>query len=172
MSTLAIDSTRNTSPPRSWRCRLGLVLAAALCATLVSCGQKPAAESNPTTPASQTPPPTTTAANAAKPEFSRLAGKWVRPDGGYVLEIKSIDAAGKLEAAYLNPNPIQVSQARALKDGDVTKVFIELRDVNYPGCTYSLSYDPKNDQLFGTYFQAAMNQTFDVAFARMGPDQQ
>ena len=101
------------------------------------------------------------------PGFQVLKGRWQRPDGGYVIEIKNIDRVGKMEAAYFNPRPIHVAKANAARDGQMTKVFIELRDVNYPGSTYNLTYDPKNDQLKGTYFQAALKQTFEVEFARL-----
>jgi hypothetical protein len=33
----------------------------------------------------------------------RLIGQWVRPDGGYVLELKEIGDDGSLKAAYYNP---------------------------------------------------------------------
>ena len=118
-------------------------------------------------------PPTANSTNAPakpaapRPEFQKLTGKWERPDGGYVLEIKGVDAEGKVDASYSNPSPIKVSRARAYREGETTKVFVELTDVNYPGCTYQLTLDEKNDQLFGTYFQAALQQTFDVAFARL-----
>jgi hypothetical protein len=104
---------------------------------------------------------------AAHPELQKLIGKWERPDGGYVLEITSVDAEGKLDARYANPAPIKVSRARAYREGGATKVFVELTDVNYPGCTYQLSLDEPHDQLFGIYFQAALQQKFDVAFARL-----
>jgi len=103
----------------------------------------------------------------ARPEFAKLAGKWERPDGGYVLEIKSVDASGTMQAAYFNPNPINVSRAAAFYKDGAPKVIVELRDVNYPGCTYDLTYDPQSDQLYGQYFQASMQQTFDVTFGRM-----
>ena len=32
----------------------------------------------------------------------RLQGRWRRPDGGYVIEIKEIDASGKMDAGYFN----------------------------------------------------------------------
>jgi hypothetical protein len=41
-----------------------------------------------------------------------------------------------------------------------------LRDVNYLGSTYTLEYNPESDQLFGQYFQAALQQTFEVVFSR------
>ncbi len=110
-------------------------------------------------------------ANQAKPdvrpEFQALIGRWLRPDGGYVVEIKQIGADGKLDAAYYNPKPIHVSQARASRDGATTKVFIELRDTGYPGSTYDLFYDPMTDQLKGVYFQAAVDQRFEVLFVRL-----
>lgn len=46
------------------------------------------------------------------------------------------------------------------------RVFVELRDVNYPGSTYTLTYDPANDLLAGLYYQAVERQRFDVMFAR------
>ncbi len=73
--------------------------------------------------------------------YGTLKGRWERPDGGYVLEIRGADAAGSLEAGCFNPSPIDVSQARACQAGGVTKVFVELRDENYPGCTYKLAHD-------------------------------
>ena len=99
--------------------------------------------------------------------FQPLKGRWLRPDGGYVIEIREIDAAGKLNAAYFNPQPIKVAKAEASQEGGTIKVFLELRDVGYPGSTYTLTYDPATDQLKGAYFQAAMRQTFDVGFVRL-----
>ena len=107
------------------------------------------------------------AAPEAKERFDRLKGRWRRPDGGYVLEIRNIEANGKIDAGYFNPRPINVSRAEASQAGTTTKVFIELRDTNYPGSTYTLTYDSENDQLQGIYFQAALQQSFDVVFVRM-----
>jgi len=105
-----------------------------------------------------------------KPEpvnFRPLEGKWVRPDGGYVLEIRSIDPSGKMNAAYLNPRSINISSAQASREGESLRVSIELRDTNYPGSLYHLTYDPGTDSLAGTYFQATEQQQFEVEFKRM-----
>ncbi len=99
--------------------------------------------------------------------FQRLQGRWQRTDGGYIIDIRSVDAAGKMLAAYYNPGPINVAKAEASLDGEQVKVFLELRDVNYPGSTYTLTYDPAGDQLAGAYFQAVEGATFEVSFARM-----
>lgn len=103
----------------------------------------------------------------AKPDFEKFKGRWVRTDGDYVVEVRSIDQDGKMDAGYFNPQPIKVAKAEASQDGAATKIFIELRDVNYPGCTYNLKYDAQNDALYGVYYQAAMEQDFDVVFVRM-----
>ena len=49
---------------------------------------------------------------------------------------------------------------------DLLQVFVELRDVNYPGSTYTLNYDPATDRLEGLYFQAVQQQNFKVLFIR------
>jgi hypothetical protein len=102
----------------------------------------------------------------AKPGFEELKGRWRRPDGGYVIEIRNVDATGKMDVAYSNPKPINVSKAEATREGSVTKVSIELRDTGYPGSTYTLIYDPQSEQLKGVYFQAAIQQNFEVVFFR------
>ena len=142
---------------------LATILAAGI---LSGCGNK----DDTTSPA---PPPaavnaTNQSAPAATPKlgFEKLQGKWLRPDGGYILEIRSATAEGKLEAGYFNPKPIHVAKAEASRDGETVKVFVELRDVNYPGSTYTLVYDPAADRLVGNYFQAAIKQNFEVEFVR------
>jgi hypothetical protein len=101
-----------------------------------------------------------------KTEFDVLKGRWVRPDGGYVIQIRNIDATGKMDAGYFNPRPINVSRAQATGERGKIKVFIELRDSGYPGSTYTLAYNPQEDVLMGVYYQAAMKQSFDVYFTR------
>ena len=109
----------------------------------------------------------TASATTAPADFAKLVGRWLRPDGGYVLEFKSVAPDGKLSATYRNPQPINVAQAEARKEAGAVKVFVELRDVNYPGCTYKLTYDPEHDVLAGEYFQAAQGQTYEVGFERL-----
>jgi hypothetical protein len=101
--------------------------------------------------------------------YQKLQGRWQRGDGGYIIDIRGVDAAGKLTAAYLNPRPINVAKAEASIVGDTLRVFIELRDVNYPGSTYQLTYEPAADRLTGTYYQAALKESYDVEFSRMKP---
>ena len=135
----------------------------ALCGLLVSCGSKTETAPLPQAPETNAAP----SAKAASPELAKLVGKWERPDGGYIVEIKSVDASGKMAVGYFNPDPINVSRAAAWRDKETTRVFLELRDANYPGCTYTLEHNPQSDQLFGQYYQAAMQQTFEVVFTRV-----
>jgi hypothetical protein len=101
--------------------------------------------------------------------YQRLQGRWQRADGGYIIDIRSVDAAGKLTAAYLNPQPINVAKAEASMLGETLRVFIELRDVNYPGSTYQLTYNPLADRLAGVYYQAKLRESYDVEFGRVKP---
>jgi hypothetical protein len=98
---------------------------------------------------------------------SELTGRWIRPDGGYILELTGIGPEGKLKASYFNPRPINVSRSQWQKKGDRLEVFVELRDVNYPGSTYTLVYQPERERLYGVYFQAVMGQMFEVEFVRI-----
>jgi hypothetical protein len=107
-----------------------------------------------------------TTSNRAKADMGVLKGRWLRPDGGYVLTIKSVDANGKMDAAYNNPNPIIVSKAEATWEDSEIKVFVELWGKGYPGSTYRLTYDQKSNELRGVYFQAALRQSFEVVFVK------
>jgi hypothetical protein len=106
-------------------------------------------------------------AATSRAEFQKLTGRWQRPDGGYIFEVKSVATNGAMDAAYFNPKSIRVAKAEASWHGDGLKAFIELRDVNYPGSNYTLTYDPASDRLKGIYYQAAEKQRFEVAFVRM-----
>ena len=101
--------------------------------------------------------------------FGILKGQWVRPDGGYRLLIKQVDAEGRLEAAYINPNapnPLPFSRAEATRNGKVITVFLELRAGGYNGSTYTLDYDAGQDVLKGIYYQAVAQQRYDIHFVR------
>ena len=100
------------------------------------------------------------------PDFDRLVGAWVRPDGGYVIEIIKIYPDGQVDAAYFNPRPIHVSRANVSDKGGIIELFIELQAKGYPGSTYTLKYNPDSDVMVGIYFQAVIQQQFDVYFQR------
>ena len=106
-------------------------------------------------------------ATSSQPGSARLTGRWLRPDGGYVIDIRNPQTDGRLEAAYFNPHPIHVSRAEWRRESNGLRVFVELRDQNYPGATYKLKYDAEADRLVGEYFQPVYQQTFEVAFVRM-----
>jgi hypothetical protein len=120
---------------------------------------------SPARPVTAQQPPAATA--KAPRGLEKLKGRWLRDSGGYVIEIRGVGPGGKLDAAYFNPNPIRVGKAEASAPGGVPQVVVELRDVNYPGSTYTLSYDAKTDRLVGRYYQAVARETFPVYFMRM-----
>ena len=135
-----------------------------------ACGPRGEERAGPPAPAPVATAPSApagpTAPSPAVAGFDRLLGRWLRADGGYVLEVRAISPDGKADAAYLNPRPIHVARAEALRQGEALTLFVELRDANYPGSTYRLVYDPARDVLGGLYFQAVEQQTFDVEFVR------
>ena len=95
-----------------------------------------------------------------------LAGDWVRTDASYLVKIIKVNQDRTLEAQYFNPNPINVGKANWEENYGSLKIIIELRDVNYPGSTYKLSYLPDRDILAGDYYQAVEGLTFYVEFSR------
>ena len=100
---------------------------------------------------------------------STLIGQWRRPDGGYVLEIKTLSAEGRLEAAYFNPRPIKVESGQWRFGGDRLQIRVRLNDTGYEGAFYLLQYDATTDKLVGEYHPASQ-ETFTVEFERMlGP---
>jgi hypothetical protein len=147
---------------------VALVLAVGIVATVVLLrGRQPGGMGLPL-PSSPAPRSSLAApADSVESGFRALSGRWLRPDGGYILDIRAVDARGTIEAVYLNPRPIPVARAEATRDSSTLNVFVELRAPGYPGSTYTLTYDPKRDQLAGIYFQAALQQRFDVVFVRM-----
>lgn len=84
-----------------------------------------------------------------------------------MLEIRSVGTEGEAQAAYFNPNPIHVAKAKVSREGSSLRVYVELRDVNYPGSTYRLVYDPAEDCLKGTYYQAVARETYAILFVRL-----
>jgi hypothetical protein len=156
-SSFRAKSRRCSFPGRTWRVLRVGILVVILCmgGMFLGAGEVVIAE------AAQ--------AGKASPDqtdLQRLEGRWVRPDGGYVLELAEIKKDGGLKASYFNPRPINVSKATwSRKEGKIN-LFVELRDVNYPGSTYTLQFDPKSDRLKGTYFQAVEKQTFNIEFVR------
>lgn len=100
-------------------------------------------------------------------EYKTLVGRWLRGDGDYVIQVRRVDRDGTADVSYFNPQPINVSEARASKEGDRVEMFVELRDVGYPGSYYRLNYNPESDLLEGIYFQAAMQEEIPVGFVRL-----
>ena len=101
-----------------------------------------------------------------KPDYSLLTGKWVRPDGGYVIHVRSIESDGAADASYSNPSEIHVAEAKvSMKEGSM-KLYMRLEGKGYPVSTYTLYYYAEKDALAGFYYQAAMDQTFEVVFIR------
>ncbi len=107
-----------------------------------------------------------TSAAVTSEQVETITGRWRRPDGGYIIDIKGLNADGSLQVPYFNPRPINVSQAGVVHSPEGLHIFIELWDEGYPGATYRLDHDNDKDILTGVYFQPSVNQSFDVIFVR------
>ena len=116
--------------------------------------------------APRTPAPTSGSSDATPERYRPLLGEWVRPDGGYVLAIQGVAEDGTATAGYFNPQPINVGRAEGRLADGALELFVELRDRNYPGSTYTLTHDAQADQLVGVYFQAVQRASYDVVFVR------
>ena len=125
-----------------------LMLVAAIAALTFGCTQQP-------------PQPQQKAADK-----SLLVGNWVRTDAPYRIQISELLDDGKMKAGYFNPRSINVSKAGWVNTGGVIKIYVELRDQNYPGSNYNLTYVPERDLLAGIYYQAVEGTTFEVEFVR------
>ena len=95
-----------------------------------------------------------------------LVGEWTRTDAAYQIKITEVLDDGTMKAGYFNPKSINVASALWTFTDGVLKIYMELRDENYPGSNYNLIYYPERDLLAGKYFQAVERVTYDVGFAR------
>ena len=121
----------------------------------------------PTQPEKRSLSATDQSSSSPKVGFDKLIGRWLRPDGGYVIEIRNISSSGQIEAAYFNPRPINVSRAKVTRKKEILEIFLELVDTGYQGSTYTLIYNSQQDLLHGIYYQATIGQSFEVLFMRM-----
>jgi hypothetical protein len=152
-----------TSDPRKNRSRTVVLVAVVGAIVVLILGWRLVGKQR--TPAGPSAAPISSAeAPAGEVDLQVLIGKWQRPDGGYVLDIRTVAEDGAVEAAYFNPNPINVSAAKASSWRGTATVFVEFDDVNYRGSTYELVHDPEQNILRGTYYQAALDQIFEVVF--------
>jgi hypothetical protein len=71
--------------------------------------------------------------------------------------------AGRL----LQSAPIHVARAEATRDGEVLKIIVVLEDVGYPGSSYTLTWSPTERLLSGEYYQATLQEIFEVTFTRL-----
>jgi hypothetical protein len=96
-----------------------------------------------------------------------LEGKWMRTDGEYRIEISNLGNDGKMNAGYFNPKSINVSRAQWTNERGLLKIYIELRDQNYPGSNYTLFYMKEKNILAGEYYQAMERNKYKVEFEKM-----
>jgi len=95
-----------------------------------------------------------------------LIGDWTRTDSPYQLKISEVLDDGTMKVGYFNPQSINVGKSSWKNSNGVLEIYVELRDVNYPGSSYTLYYFPEKDLLAGKYFQAVEGISYDIGFMR------
>ena len=104
--------------------------------------------------------------NKKASDKNNLIGNWLRTDAEYLIRIAKVTADDTMTAQYFNPNPINMEGANWEQSYGKLKVIVEMRDVNYPGSTYTLNYLPDRDMLAGEYYQAVEGLNFCLEFTR------
>ncbi|MGB0744606.1 MAG: hypothetical protein ACPGSB_08770 [Opitutales bacterium] len=97
------------------------------------------------------------------PKQADFAGKWIRSDGQYRIEVEFTDKG--VTAKYFNPAAIRVESAVFEGEGETLALTIVLRDKGYPGSTYQLRYVPEHDIIAG-YYTIPDQQPTQVYFLR------
>ncbi|MBZ5858583.1 hypothetical protein [Flavihumibacter profundi] len=146
------------------RGHLSLILLTVYTILSFSCNQKQAANETTDTAPAGSAPVNTTPQNPV--EKNKVVGDWIRTDAPYQLKITELSEGGLLKAGYFNPNPINVGKANWQVTNGALQLYIELRDENYPGSNYTLTYLPEKNLLVGSYFQAVQGVSYDIAFMR------
>jgi hypothetical protein len=95
----------------------------------------------------------------------KLIGKWLRNDGVYSLEIKSVNENGTLDIAYFNPNSIELGRTEWMMYKGKLHVLVELKGP-YILSNYQLVYDEETKRLVGTFFQAIEQETYSIYFEK------
>ena len=104
--------------------------------------------------------------SAENADLKSFIGEWTRTDGGYVIHVRDVQPDGSVEVEYFNPKEIKIAEANVSEWKGMAKLFVKLQDEGYPGSTYTLYYYAEKDALAGFYYQAAINQRFEVVFMR------
>jgi hypothetical protein len=95
-----------------------------------------------------------------------VTGEWARTDGNYTILVRDVKPDGSADVGYYNPGEIHVAESNVSVQKSYIKLFVKLQDKGYPGSTYTLYYYAEEDALVGFYYQAALDQTFEVIFIR------
>ena len=99
------------------------------------------------------------------PDRQAIQGLWILTDAPYVIELRSTLGSGvSLQAKYFNPKPVNVEKTETIEKNAQLHVLVVLKDVNYQGSYYFLSYNREKDILQSNYFHAASQQKYKVNF--------
>ncbi|WP_281322931.1 hypothetical protein [Flavobacterium aestivum] len=102
-----------------------------------------------------------------KADKNLIKGLWGRTEGVGEINISEVRDNGLLKATFCNPKSINIEKAVWTNSSDVLRIYILLREDNYPGSSFSLNYIAEKDLLLGVYFDALTNISYTVSFKRV-----
>jgi hypothetical protein len=96
--------------------------------------------------AAVTVPPQTAVATDSSPATGEavpgLPRRWLRTEGGYVLEVRRVASDGQLQAAHCNQRPIHAARGEWTRKDGKLGILGELHGVDYSGSKYFLQCVP------------------------------
>jgi hypothetical protein len=102
-----------------------------------------------------------------KQDKNLLKGVWGRTDATGVVNISEVLDNGLLKTTFYSPKMINIEKAVWTNSSDVLRIYILLREDNYPGSSFSLNYMAEKDLLLGVYFDALTNESLTISFERI-----
>ena len=106
------------------------------------------------------------AVSTAEFAYDIIAGEWQRADADYIINISNVQADGQVMVEYFNPRSIHIDQSIISTQNKLITLFVRFQDKGYEGSTYTLFYYAEKDALVGFYYQAVVDQTYEVIFSR------
>ena len=95
-------------------------------------------------------------------DFDKLIGRWRRTDGGYIIEVRGIDANGRMDAAYYNPAQINEYGVTFSVGRELEQVLMSI-GVNYvfgSGDSFGYTIDPDTQEVVRAVTTAKESQLY------------
>jgi hypothetical protein len=96
-----------------------------------------------------------------------IKGVWGRVDAAGEIKITEVLHGGSLKSTFYNPKLIAIEKSIWTNSSGVLRVYILLREDDYPGSSFTLNYVAVRDVLVGVYYDALTQKSYPVTFERV-----